>query len=329
MSARRADEKPALAVAATPPLPPTAAAPADPPPFTLGVLAQLTLINLLWGASSVAAKYSLDAFGPFTLAALRFLPAGLLLALMSAGPKRQPIRRADWPAFLFLGAVGVALTYSLFYAGVSRTTATDSSLLFACEPILIALFARLFLRERLQMRQCSGLLVGLLGIWLIAGQALGNQIALLALCFETTTSVVGKRLTMTYAGLRVVAIQMLIGFLCLLPFAGWEVAHRPPHVTGTALGALLYLVLICSALCYGIWYHLMSRFPISKMGAFILLQPMIGPVYGWLLRGETLRPGSALGGALVILGIFLTSWTPLRQPTLGKDHQGTTPSSLK
>jgi drug/metabolite transporter (DMT)-like permease len=280
----------------------------DPPAFSFSAIVQLTLINLLWGASSVAAKYCLDAFGPFTLTTLRFLPAGLLLlGLAHRKQSHPPIHRADRPALLLLGAVGIALTYSLFYTGVSRTTATDSSLLFACEPILIALFARLFLHERLRSYQWIGLMVGLLGIWLITGQALGNRIALLALCFETTTSVVGKRLAMIYSGLRIVGLQMLIGSLLLLPLAGWEMLHRPPTLSWQAVSALLYLVLVCSALCYGIWYHLMGRFPISTMGVFILLQPVVGPVFGTLLRGETLRPGSAVGGALVVIGILLTS----------------------
>jgi drug/metabolite transporter (DMT)-like permease len=55
----------------------------------------------------------------------------------------------------------------------------------------------------------------------------------------------------------------------------------------------------------------MERYPISVLGAFILVQPLVGPLYGWLLRGEVLSWRSAAGGALVIGGIALTSlWQP-------------------
>jgi drug/metabolite transporter (DMT)-like permease len=265
-------------------------------------------INLLWGASSVAAKHALDAFGPFSLATLRFLPAGMILLLLSRRQGRFPsVPRSDWFSFLLLGVFGIFLTYSIFYVGVTATTASDASLLVAGEPMLIALAARVFLGERLSGRQWFGMLVGLAGVYLIAGQALGNRIALLGLCCESFVSVVAKRLTMKYPGLFVIGIEMLIGSALLLPFAVREVMQRLPTPDTSALLGCLYLVLICSALCYGVWFRLMERFPVSAMGVFILLQPMIGPFYGWVLRNEALRKGSAVGGALVIVGIALTA----------------------
>lgn len=276
-------------------------------PLTTSAVAQLVVINVLWGASSAATKYGLAAFGPCSLALLRFLPAALLLfALCRRQKLLVPIRPTDRLPFFVLGFVGIGLTYSVLYYGVARTTASDASLLFACEPLLIALAAFLFLRERLRAAQWAGLLLGLVGIRLIAGAGLGNWIALLGLSFECSTSVIGKRLTGRYPGLLVVAWELLIGSLLLLPVALWEIARHPPILTPSALAGTVFLALICTALCYGVWYRLMERFPVSQLAVFILIQPLCGPLWGWLLRGEGLRPQSALGGALVIVGIALT-----------------------
>ncbi len=278
-----------------------------------GALAQLVGINVLWGASSVAAKAGLAVFGPFTLTALRFLPAGLLLlALARASGPLPRIRREDRTAFLALSLFGIVLSYGIQYAGIQRTTASDASLLVACEPILIALFARVFLKERLNTRQWGGMLLGLAGIWLIAGQAVGNRIALLGLLFESSVSVLAKRLSGRYPGLFVVAVEMLTGALMLAPLAIAECWRAAPVVTPAGVGGLLYLSLICSALCYGVWYRLLPRFPVSVLGVSILFQPLLGPFYGWLFRGEILRPVSALGGALVLVGIALTTLTGRR-----------------
>lgn len=277
--------------------------------FSPSDVAQMVLINVLWGGSSVAAKYALGSFGPFTVGALRFLPAGMLLLWLSRAERRRtPYRHDDWPAFLFMGLVGTALTYGIFNSGLNQTTATDSSLLFACEPLLLALFACFFLKERLMARQWSGLLLGVAGIGLIAGRAEGNWLVLLALCCESTTGVLGKRLVAIYPGLSIIAAQMLLGSCLLLPLAGWEIIRRPPVLTWQAVAGLLYLCLVCSALCYGVWYHALKRVPVSLLGVFILVQPLTGPLYGWVLRHEPLRPDSALGGALVILGIVLTTF---------------------
>lgn len=265
-------------------------------------------INLLWGGSAVSARYALDVFGPFTLAALRFLPAGLLLFLVMPGEMRRTrILPQDRLPLVMLGLIGVGVTYSVFYYGLRSTTAIDASLLFACEPILIALVAGIWLHERLTLRQWGGMLLGLAGIWLIAGRAAGNWIALLGLCCESATSVLAKRLANRYPGLLVVAYEMLIGALLLLPFAAAEAARKPIHGSVAGVAGLIYLSLICSALCYGIWYHSLSRYPVSVMGAFILIQPLMGPLYGWLLRGEEMKPGSLIGALLVLLGVTLTT----------------------
>ncbi len=277
--------------------------------LSFGAIAALVGINLLWSVSTIASKGALEVFDPLTLTTLRFAPAGLILLAMARAQGRLPtVRRRDWPGFLLLALLGIVLTYGLYYTGVARTTASEAVLLTACEPILIALFARIFLREHLSRQQWTGLCVGLAGIWLIVGRgSLGNVIALLALCIETTASVIAKRLTSLYPGLFVVAIEMLLGSLLLLPGVGWELAHHHPVVSWEVFGYVLYLSLICSALGYGVWFRLMERYPVSSLGAFILIQPLFGPLAGWMFRHETLTKRSALGAALVILGVALNA----------------------
>ncbi len=277
--------------------------------LSVGAICALVGINLLWSASTVASKNALEVFGPMTLTTLRFAPAGVLLLGMARAQGKFPeVRRRDWTDFLALALLGIVLTYGIYYTGVKRTTATDAVLLTACEPILIALFARLFLREYLSRQQWIGLWVGLLGIWLIVGRgSAGNLIALIALCIETTGSVTAKRLTSRYPGLFVVAIEMLLGSLLLLPGVGWELVHHPPVVSWGVWGSVLYLSLICSAVGYGVWFRLMERYPVSVLGAFILIQPLFGPLSGWLFRHETMTTRGELGAALVILGVALNA----------------------
>jgi drug/metabolite transporter (DMT)-like permease len=265
-------------------------------------------IMALWAGSSAAAKSGLDSFGPFTLTLLRSLPAGLLILALTRRQGPLPrVRPADRFGLFYLGTVGVALTYSIFYFGMRGSTSSDASLLFACEPLLIALIATLFLRERLSRGQWLGMLIGLAGVVLIVGGTFGNLIMLLAIFCETSTGIFSKKLTRAYPGLFVLAMQMLIGSAVLVPFALWEVLHTPPHITLSALGGALYLALICSAFCFSIWYRLMERYPISLLGAFILLQPLLGPVYGFLLHGEPFNLRSLFGGSLIIGGITLTT----------------------
>jgi drug/metabolite transporter (DMT)-like permease len=296
-------------------------------PLSAGAIGLLVLVNLLWSGSSVASKSALDVFGPCTLALLRFLPSGLFLYALEWRHGHRPVyKRSDWKGLFLLGALGIAATYTIYYYGVERSTATDVSLLFACEPLMIAFFAVLFLKERMRVWQWIGMLTGLLGIRIIVGQGGGSLIALSGLAVESSVSVIGKQLATRYRGLTLCATEMLIGSCLLIPFALWECIHHPPHVTRAAIFGVVYLTLACSAFCYSIWYLLLQKYPISAMGAFILIQPMGGPILGWLLRGEPLKPASAAGGGMVALGLILTCLVRVgrkraerRRTVLGKD----------
>ena len=275
----------------------------------LRVVAALAFCNVLWAASSVGSKYALLSFAPMTLTVLRFLPAGLLLLLLVRMQGKLPkIQREDKPYFFALGLIGIALTYAVFYTGLKQTSASNASLLIAFEVILVALCARIFLGERLNRSQWFGMLLGLCGIYVIAGNAWGDWIVLLGLCLESTVSVLAKRLTSRYPGLFVVAVEFLIGSVLLLPFAVWEWQTHPPVVTTEAIAGWIYLSLGCSAFCYGLWYRLLERYPVSAMGVILLVQPMLGPFFGWLLRHERLTQNSLMGGALVVVGILITTW---------------------
>ena len=276
--------------------------------LSTSAIIMLVIANLLWGASSAAAKVGLSECGPFTLAVLRFFPAGVLLFFIAKAQGTWPrkFQKEDRTNLFLLGFLAITLTYGIFYNGMKSASATDGSLLFACEPLLISLFAVLFLRERLAASQWLGLCLGLFGVWVIAGQATANLVALLGISIETTTSVIGKRLSAKYPGFTLAAFEMLLGSSLLIPFALWESWHHPPHLTLNGVLCLVYLSGVCSAFGFGLWYWLLNRFPISAMSAFILIQPMTGPFYGWLFRHEVLTKNSAFGGGLVVLALILT-----------------------
>ncbi|HSV72522.1 MAG TPA: DMT family transporter [Chthonomonadales bacterium] len=290
----------------------------------------LVAINVLWAGSSAPAKIALGSagdvgrVGPFTLAFVRFAVAAGLFALTLA-VLRHPVRvaRADVPRFLLAGFVGIAVTYGLFYHGVRASTAVESGLLFAAQPVLIALLARVLLREVLTPGQAWGLALGFAGVYLIAVQGLvprlsaavvGNLIIGVAVAFESFACIVCKGLTRRYAGVLVVFLQMLIGSLLLLPFAAAEIArYGPPVLSPSVIGSVAYLALVCSFLCFGIWFVLLPRLNVSLMAGFLFVQPIVSPIYAYVLLSERLGWWSLGGGALVVAGVWLVAVRGVRR----------------
>ncbi len=286
----------------------------------------MTLACALWAGSAIAAKVAIGhgpnptaaKLGPLSLACLRFGVAGaLLLGYLRVTGQLVAIARTDRWRFVALGTMGIGITYAVFYGGMQYTTATETTFLVAAEPILIAVLARFVLGERLQAAQAVGLAVGLLGVYVIVfrgvipnleGTVIANAIVTLALVFEAYSSVVGKGLTGRYPGLVVAAYGMLIGALFLVPAAAAEFARRPHWMPGwPELAAVGYLTVLCSCLCYGIWYSLLERHSVSSMSGFLFIQPVLGPVYGMAILGEHMSIATAVGAAITLAGVWLVA----------------------
>jgi drug/metabolite transporter (DMT)-like permease len=292
----------------------------------LGVVAILILINVLWAASAAAAKIAMGGsagqpptgIGPFTLALFRFAPASALLwAMARVRGEQLSMRREDRLSFVLVGLTGITLAYAVFYTGVRLTTATETTLLIAGEPVLLTLMAWALLHERIGRRRQAGLALGFAGVYLVivrglvpagGGNVLGNAVVALSLCFECYSGIIGKRLTQSYPGLMVGSIQMATGSALLVPFAAVELASHPHlHPTAAAIGGVVYLSVFCSAICYGAWYVVMERHPLSSMAPFLFIQPVMAPVFGYWLQGERLHLWTAIGAAFVMAGVWLVA----------------------
>ncbi|MCC6730095.1 MAG: DMT family transporter [Chthonomonadales bacterium] len=286
----------------------------------------LTTISALWAASALAAKVALGGpggggagtLGPYTLAFVRFGVAGVLLAAVQrARGRRMALGRSDrWPAIV-LGLCGITITYSVFYGGMRWTTATETTLLVAAEPIVIAVLAWLLLHERVGPLRALGLGIGFVGVYLIVvqgwvprptGTAAGNALVTAALCVEAYTSILAKRLVRRYPGLTVLVYEMVFGSLLLLPMAVWECAARRQGVpSAQAMVAIAYLTLVCSLLCYTAWFWLLPRLDVSRMAVFLFIQPFVGAVLGHVVLNEPFGAWTAAGAALVVAGVWLVS----------------------
>lgn len=298
----------------------------EPERWRLRSALALSLACVLWAGSAIAAKVAIghgaypaaDKIGPISLGCLRFGIAGLLLLwYLRATGRLAAVDRQDRWRFTVLGVMGIGVTYGVFYGGMQYTTATETTFLVAAEPILIAVLARSLLGERLQPAQAIGLAVGLFGVYVIVfrgfvpslqGTVLANAVVTIALLFEAYASVVGKDLTRRYPGLPVAAYGMVIGALFLLPAALLEASRRPVWKPGwPEIAAVAYLTLLCSCLCYGIWYSLLERHSVSTMSGFLFIQPVLGPIYGIVLLGESLSIATAFGAIATLAGVWMVA----------------------
>jgi len=135
-----------------------------------GTLAIVTAV--LWGGNPVAIKVGLDGVPPAAMAGLRFALGALTVwigALFAGIRLRVP--RSEWK-----GLGGLALLFALqiwlLNAGTQYTTASRSGVVVNIYPFFTALFAHLFVGDRLGWAQWFGLVISFFGVVLLFWESL-------------------------------------------------------------------------------------------------------------------------------------------------------------
>src|SRR5438552_5455865 len=137
----------------------------------------LALVNLMWAAQGTAVKFLEGKLGPIAITFLPFyLTTLLLVPLLVRERRRNPqasaVTRADWLRFVAAGVGGQVLAQLGMTWGITKSLASNASILNLLIPVITAVLASFMLRERITLLRVVCLLVGLAGVFLLSVQDL-------------------------------------------------------------------------------------------------------------------------------------------------------------
>ena len=275
------------------------------------LLAYLTLC-VVWGTTYLALKVGLEGFDPFFMAGVRFLLAGLLmLPVLFRKTARLPATRREWLAvgasglLMLVGANGL-VTYSEVYIASGLTALT-----VATNPAWAALIGGwLFAKdERFGWQGIVGMALAMAGVvvlhhdrWSISSAELpGVVAACVAPVLWATGSLIARHHAHNTDPLSSTALQMLIAspFFFLVSQALGESSQM--ELTGRVVGAMVFLIVIGSAVVYAVYVWLAQRMPISRVLTYTYVNPVVALVLGYLVLREEIRP-EVYPAMLLILG---------------------------
>jgi len=263
------------------------------------------------GFSAIFVRWA-GAPGPVTgfyrmaFASLALVP----LALMRHG---HPLR---WPrAGLILAMFGggfLAVDIALWNTSVGMTSAASATLFANTAPLWVALAARLFLHERLAGRFWFALLLTLTGSVAVLGTdfsrhftlGLGDLLAVAASLFYAGYYLMtqsGRRHLASLAYVSAAGLAASIGLLAICLLAGFRLTG---YSTQTWL-AFLGLALVTQVVGYLAVGYALGHLPASLVAATMVGQPVVTALLAIPLLGEHLAPVQWVGGAVVLLGIYL------------------------
>lgn len=275
------------------------------------VLGAFLATVVIGGANSIAVRISLRELPPIWGAAFRFALATMVVAVLAVAlRKRWPSRDQALP-ILGYGLLNFGLTYVFLYGGLRDAPAGTAAVVTAVAPLLTLIFAVVERVERFRPAALVGSLIAFAGIGVIFANQISLNVPLVALlalvgaaaCLAQT-SVMVKRFP-PGDPLVAVAFGIPIGGICLavLSIVVGERWFLPVHLETWLANA--YLVVFGTIISFSATLYILSHWTASANSYAFLLSPLVTVVLGGLILGEAVEPAFALGGALVLLGVYV------------------------
>ncbi|MCW5588582.1 MAG: EamA family transporter [Legionellales bacterium] len=273
----------------------------------------------LWASVYVVIRYELHFFHPTSLALFRYAIASLCM-LVLYGYRRDQLTLKNWHFIqvLLLGFIGIGV-YNIFLMTAEKIlTAGTMSFLNQQSPILTALFACVFLRERLSSLGWLGFLVSVVGIVILILAQHGGitwhdgiYLGLIAVILGTSFSVGQKYLLKAVHPIEFTTVAIWGSFLGLLIFTP-NLIHDVHHLSTPSIMWVIYLGLFPAAGAYTLWSYGLAKIPLSQATAYLYCQPIITLLLAWLTLGEIVQPLAILGGLIAIAGCLLVNHSKVR-----------------
>ena len=280
------------------------------------VAAGVTVV--LWASAFVVIRDEAPYFSPAALALGRLLVGSLALGvtLIVRGEGWPP--RSAWPGILASGVLWFGVYMVALNSGEQRIDAGTAALVVNTGPILIAVLGGWLLKEGFPPRLLAGIAVAFLGAVVIglasshAGRAsLAGVLLCLLAAVGSAAGVIAQKPALRHASaLQITMFGCLVGAVVCLPFGGGDLIAGVTHAPPRAVLEVVYLGLFPTAIAFSTWAYALSRTTAGRMGSTTYIVPALVVGISWLFFHEVPSLLALAGGALCLLGVFVSRNRP-------------------
>lgn len=275
------------------------------------------LFVLLWSTGFIGVKYGIPYAPPFYFVAIRMAIASILLFIaVSFLRKSQPITRSIiWPSTLIGLTLHGAYLGGCFFAVSRGLPAGVTALIASLQPVLVSLFAARYLGEPLRARAVSGLVLGLVGLFVVVIPRISttgvNSISLISIAAcvvgllgGTSGTILQKKYGGAIPTLAGTSIQYAATAFVLLTLA---MIFEKPEIQWTTkfVGALAWLVLALSFGAILLLFFLLSFGSAASVSSLYYLVPAATAIEAYFFFDEHISPISLIGTVITVIGVWL------------------------
>jgi len=274
---------------------------------------------IIYGVSYTVAKDLMPTYvPPFALIFFRVFGAAILFWITSLFVKKETIDSKDYFRILIAAIFGTSINMLCFYKGLNYTTPITASAIGVATPIMVMVFAAILLKEKLVKNKIIGLVIGLVGAFIlitykhdlkqVENAILGNFLVFVNAAFYGLYLVVVKQLLKKYHPLNVIKWMYLLGVFFVLPFAYPELIaidwDTMPQIMYVKLG---YVIVFSTFLNYLFNLFALSKLKPTTVSVFVYLHPVFASMYALFVKSDTLSLVKISATLLIFVGVYMVS----------------------
>ncbi|GAA3697774.1 EamA family transporter [Microlunatus aurantiacus] len=281
-------------------------------------------LSLCWGIPYLFIRIAVTELDPVVVAFGRTALGALLLLPFALRSKALVPLRAHWRWLLIYTVLEIVGPWVLLGHAETRLSSSTTGLLIAMVPIVAAVIVTVTGQDRLGPRRVAGLLIGLGGVALLVGLDVhaDDLVAILQILGVVIGYAIGpiiiSRQLADLPPLGVITASLLIAAVVYAPFA---VVLRPATVSPAAIGSVVVLAVICTAVAFLVMFALIAEAGPARMTLITYVNPAVAIGLGALVLDEPITTGLLLGFPLIIVGSILGTWRSAPPEATGLDPQ--------
>jgi drug/metabolite transporter (DMT)-like permease len=269
-------------------------------------------VLLLWASAFVVIRDVRDSFSPAPLALGR-LTVGSLALIALAVRVRKPLPRGRTLALVLAYGVSWFAGYTVVINAAERhLDAGTAALLVNFAPIIVAVFAGLFMGEGFPRPLVVGVALAFSGVCLIAVGGSGGHSDGFGIVLGLVTALLyGSAVLLQKVALRstdavsATWIGCVAGTLALTPFIP-QTVHEASRASAGAIAGMVYLGIFPTAVAFTLWAYALTHTDAGRLASTTLTVPAIAVLMSWVFLSETPTALGLLGGAMCLTGVAIS-----------------------
>lgn len=279
---------------------------------SLKLKAEMILLGVvvIWGYTFPVIKNVLLEIPPFTFLSYRFLLAFTIIYLIFL----KQLRRIELQTikdgflvglFLFIGYFGQTI-------GTQFTTATKTAFITGTSVILVPIFSFCWLKEKIQLNSVIGVLLAMIGLWLMNSNGtlyhinLGDSLVFLGAVGFALYIIAVHIYTKKHDYVQLVFIQLIT--VALLSFLMAIITEREALHFSYSF-SVYWAIVVTGIFATALAFYLQNRYQRysspTKIALIFAAEPVFGALFSYLILGETIGVFGFLGGLAIFAGMFI------------------------